>query len=278
MLRKFVMVGQVLVVLAVASGAMAAPLISASGLDGAGVGLIPGQTGRAWGEFAFHSQSDLTIVAPTFGVGVMPIQELELNLILPVSHISGDNDSATAIGNVYLGANYVSLDTPVRTTIGLGVALPTAPSADFEDLLTNVFSMYPHGMQHTALRMPGYTGVVVPLHLETGDKVVGSLDGSLQFLIPSSDSMEGEDVKTVLTVAPGFGFYASEAVIAGLRMPMWFYLPDEGNDRAQVTLEPFLRFNLGRQGFLGVRFNVPVDDPLKDADMWGLHIGGGGAF
>jgi hypothetical protein len=46
----------------------------------------------------------------------------------------------------------------------------------------------------------------------------------------------------------------------------------------QITVEPFVRVNLGRQGFLGARFNMPVDDPLTEVDMWGLHIGGGGAF
>ncbi|MGC4064759.1 MAG: hypothetical protein QM784_08975 [Polyangiaceae bacterium] len=271
-------VGQVLVVLALASGAAAAPLISASGLDGAGVGINPSQIGRVWGEAAFHSQDDLTIFAPTFGAGFTPIPELELNFVLPITHVSGEGDSKTVLGNVYVGANYLSLDGPVRATVGLGIALPTAPTDDFESVIAGSLGFYPHGAQHMELRIPGYTDVLVPLHLEMGTRVVGSLDGSFHFSIPSSDIRDDQDTKTMATIAPGFGIYLSERVIAGMRLPMWFYLPDDEDDHAQVTVEPFLRLNLGQQGFLGVRFNVPVDDPLKEADMWGLHLGGGGAF
>lgn len=277
-MKNVVAIGHALVVCSLATGATAAPIISASGLDGAGLGLIPEQNGRAWGEMAFHTQDDLTILAPTFGVGFMPIRQLELSLVLPFSYASASNDSASAFGNLYLGANYVSLDGPARITVGLGVAAPTAPGSG-EGARASALGTFPHGLQHMYLRVSDYTTIVVPLHLEFGGLVVGSIDASLQHYIPTGDNSDS-DSQTVIAVAPGMGFYAGEKMVWGLRLPLMFDTSDEGNadDRTQVTVEPFARFNLGSQGFLGVRFNVPVDEPLTDFDVWGLHIGGGGAF
>jgi hypothetical protein len=47
-------------------------------------------------------------------------------------------------------------------------------------------------------------------------------------------------------------------------------------------LEPFVRFNFGEHAFLSTRLTMHLDNDLgfsfDSGGVWGLHVGGGGAF
>ena len=279
---QFLGAGVFLISVAVTLDVTAAPLFSASGLDGAGLGLLEEQHGRAWGELAYHKQSNLTIVSPTFGIGFIPISQLELGLTIPISRVVSVNPdiAETQLGNLRFSASLLSLSGEPRATVGLGLALPTAPAGDSTAIATNQVALAPHGYQHMTLRMPQYSGIDLPLHVETGKTIIGSLDASVQVLLPTSKN-PSRDAIGAMTFSPGFGGYATDHLILGLRLPMWFFLTgkdSESKDRAQLTFEPFIRLNLGTYGFISTRVTIPMDRPLTEAKMWGFHLGGGGAF
>jgi hypothetical protein len=59
--------------------------------------------------------------------------------------------------------------------------------------------------------------------------------------------------------------------------------PDADDDRSQISLEPYLRFDLG-SGFFRAALTVNLDEPFgfsfsgDPLDIWGLHVGGGTQF
>lgn len=253
------------------------PLMAPSGFEGAGLGKTSQQRGRAWGEIGYHTQDRITIVAPTFGVGLLPVPQLELEAIFPFSHARGDNDSETTFGNLYLGANYLSLDGEDRVKVGLGMFLATAPTGNGSEVATNIYGTYPEGLQHFWLHIPYGYGVVAPVHLEGGRRIFGSLDAAGIVVIPSADAPDSADTEMYATFAPGVGMRAIASTSLGVRVPMFWAITADSGDDFQITVEPYLRFDFG-SGFFSVRFNIPVDDPLKKESIWGLLLGAGGAF
>jgi hypothetical protein len=102
------------------------PLAAPSGRLGAGLGMDESPTGRAWAELGYHTQERLTIVAPTLGVGFMVAPAVELEAVVPLSFVSTTGESGVGNGNLYVGVNYVRLDSALRVKLGGGLALPTA--------------------------------------------------------------------------------------------------------------------------------------------------------
>jgi len=260
----------------VAFWAESAPLISASGLDGAGLGQLPVAQGRAFGELGYHSQDDLSIATVDLGVGFMPTESLELGLLVPWTQISGDDDSESELGNLSVHVALVETSAEFRYSLGFRLTPPTA-SDSFESMLINVMGALPSSYQHLGSRFPGALTLSTPIHLEGGQSFVGLVDAEALLLTPTSDELDG-DSEVYATVAPGLGGWVSPNVALGFRFPTFLLLTEDAGDQAQLSVEPFARFILGTHGFLGLRFNMPLDEPLSDADMWGLMLGGGGAF
>jgi hypothetical protein len=114
-------------------------------------------------------------------------------LAMPVSHVSGDEESQTEIGNVELGGLYV-LPAGPATDVVLhgGITLPTAPD-DF-DLLVNIIAMFPRTVDFTSnggtityLRLGAS-----PLHRQ-GNLFVRA-DVGLDVPIAEDEGVEGESV------------------------------------------------------------------------------------
>lgn len=59
-----------------------------------------------------------------------------------IAHLSGEGDSATALGNLELGGVYAGTLGTIEGVGRLGIALPTAADDDFADVLANVLSSY----------------------------------------------------------------------------------------------------------------------------------------
>ncbi len=89
----------------------------------------------------------------------------------------------------------------------------------------------------------------------------------------------GDDGETLRRARAGHWHLANSKFGFGARMPFQFLTED---DAAQISLEPFVRFNVGEQGFLATRFTMHLDDDLGfsfDTNRaWGLHLAFGGAF
>lgn len=270
-------------VLVSAAPGVQTPLDAPSGRLGAGIGMASPGVGRAWLELSSFTGNDATILAPMFGFGVLATRNLEIEAAVPVVHISGGSESHTAIGNVYAGLNYFQLDNPVRFKVGGGIALPTAPTS-IDGGLTSIIGAYPDAFQQLYLRIPNALGIVVPARIEWGAAAVVSLDAELAALISTKKTGSfylRDDAELLATFAPGVGFRAGPPVLIGVRMPMFIMLTESQGDTDQVSIEPFVRAQIGT-GFLSVRFTMPIDNPLGFAfdtgKFWGLHIGGGAAF
>ncbi|HEX6765216.1 MAG TPA: hypothetical protein VF103_07050, partial [Polyangiaceae bacterium] len=113
-------------------------------------------------------------------------------------------------------------------------------------------------------------------HIEGGDQFVGTADAAVAVLIPT----DGGDVDVALQLDPGFGYYVSENVLIGARLPFVWVVTQSG-DNAQVAIEPYGRLDFG-SAFANARFTLNIDDPLgfafDEGKVWAIHIGGGGSF
>lgn len=82
--------------------------------------------------------------------------------------------------------------------------------------------------------------------------------------------------------------YQSRSTRTGLLLRVVTFLtaeedPDADDDRSQISLEPYLRFDVGN-GFFRAALTVNLDEPFgfsfsgDPLDIWGLQIGGGSRF
>jgi hypothetical protein len=120
---------------------------------------------------------------------------------------------------------------------------------------------------------------------DTSDIFVVTLDAALAELLPVRD--RAPDTATIVQVAPGFAVRAGAMISLGVRAAVALLLVTDSSSEfgfggvAQVSLEPFIRTNLGR-GFASVRFIYNVDDeygPSFDRyGVWGAGLGAGIAF
>lgn len=104
--------------------AEARPWASSSGLTG--LGLRPGQRLRAWFELGVHSQDDATAFLPVVGLGYRITESAELDAVLPMVNVSGDEDSAFVVGNPTFGIHYLGRFDAARVRIGFSLAAPVA--------------------------------------------------------------------------------------------------------------------------------------------------------
>jgi hypothetical protein len=256
------------------------PLAAPSGRLGAGLGMEEAPTGRAWGEMGFHTQQAVTIVTPTLGMGLMVAPTVELELVVPLSFVSGDGHSAIGQGDLYFGVNYVRLDPSLRFKLGGGLSLPTA-ARDGDSGEANLLGLFVDAYQQSYYRIPDALGIVGPFRIEGGTTIVGSLDIDIALLISTGRRFSNNDAELIADFAPGIGGYATPQFLVGARAPLFWAITSSARDTAQIAIEPFLRGQID-SGFLDMRFTIPLDEPLGFAferrKFWGLHLGGGAAF
>lgn len=268
------------------------PFAAPSGFQGAGLGMGD-QKGRAWLETAFHTQERVTVFGTTLGAGYRVADSLELEAMLPFAFASLDQytfdnatyelrrerESAFALGNPYLGVNRVHVEGALRYKAGLGVTLPVAADENPTAMSAVALSAATYGMQDMHLWWPNTFTVVAPLRIEVGEQVVAGIDAAPAFLTFTTDDVSEEN-ELLLQLAPGLGVYATDTLLIGARLPMWWLATSEG-DNAQVALEPYARLDVGG-GFLNARFTVNLDEPLgfafDEGRYWGAHLGGGLVF
>ena len=245
-------------------------------MDGAGLGMAASSVVRLWADLGYVDWSKTTTLAPTVGVGVRVAPWLEIESAAAYSRVSGDgfSEPLSGFGNVYLGARHLTLDGPVRSTVGVGVLIPTGDTSR-DASLANLWGSMTDGLQHFELRRPEATIVVAPWHVETGERVVLSLDGALGFEHPTDGARRSVDNYVYAHVAPGVACRPSTALLLGLRAPMLVVFNGDDREDNEFVIEPFVRATIRERGFVSLRLEFPVDDPA--ASLGGpMYVLGGG--
>lgn len=259
--------------------AEAAPLISASGLDGAGLGQLPVTQGRAFGELGYHSQDQLSITTVDLGAGYLLNENLELGVLIPYTHMVDYDEPEGELGNLALHGAMVELSESLRFSLALRVALPTAKGQRTLDVTSvQAYGMMLSNGQHLSLRLPGALSISTPVHLEAGRSFVGHLDAEFSVTEATSSPNRIKGTSVFGMVAPGCGGWLSPGVAIGARLPTMLVLVHDAGPDATFSIEPYSRFALGRHGFFGARFNLQLRAELDRDLFWGLMIGGGGVF
>jgi hypothetical protein len=273
--------------LLVAHSASAIDRFSApTGQLGANLSFNPDERFRTHAEVSYFTQGGATTTHAlgfAYGVGFKVAPTVEIEVALPVAGVfasgavSGDQ---WGVGNLSIGANYFSpIGDQMRLKVGGAVAFgpwnQSNGTVTTEGLVALTSGLATNGYQDLWLYWPGSVHIVVPARFELGDSVQFTADGSLDLAIPTLNA----DTELFVTLAPGVAFWATPKFALGARMPVQFVT---GTDAAQLTLEPFLRLNVGEKAFLSTRFTMHLDDNLgfsfDTGGLWGLHLAVGGSF
>ncbi|HTM45144.1 MAG TPA: hypothetical protein VL137_09335 [Polyangiaceae bacterium] len=248
------------------------------GMTGAGLGMTLGQSGRAWTELGLFSGNRRTEFSLLGGLGMQVKPDLELELVLPMSHIALDPAASDfMIGNPYAALSYLSEREALRFKIGGGVALPLVRAGDVAEYANALTAAAMDGFQNSFLWTSRTMSLVAPMRLETGQVPIFSLDGAPIVGLPTG---KGGDMELSVQLAPGASVYVGYSTLVGARLPL-YWIPTQSGDDASVALEPFVRHEIDSI-FLNARLTLNLDKPLGfafDRDgFWGLHLGGGGTF
>ncbi len=260
---------------------------SANGPTGAGLSVSPSQSGRFWGEIGVHSQDRLTVMSPLLGFGYKVIDQLELEIELPIAYASWDvglfSDSALLLGDPYVGVNYLGASGKLRYKVGGGLALPIANADDGGEYFALYGSAAIRGFQEWHYWLPDTLSLYAPARIEYGDKLVFGGDMSLGIHIATGDS-GNDDMELTTTLAPFIGGYLGDGrhALLGGRLAIWWWMTGDGRaDNAQVALEPYFRYDWS-SAFFNTRLTLNLDNPagssFDDGGFWGLHVGGGVKF
>jgi hypothetical protein len=239
-----------------------------------------GAVARVWGEVGFHTQEKFSIAVPTLGAAFLAAPAVEIETIVPLAFVGGQTRTQIGYGNLYVGANYVQLDSDVRVKIGGGLSLPTA-ARNGSAGQANALALAPDAFQQSYYRIPEAFGFVVPLRIEGGTTLVPSVDFDAAALVTTGHHIFGAEAALIVDLAPGFAGYITPQLLCGLRMPLFWAVTAPRGDNAQFAFEPFFRGQI-YSGFLDLRLTIPIDEPLGPAfdrgKYWGVHFGGGAAF
>jgi len=284
-----------------------------NGQLGAGLSISRVEGFRAFGELGFYttgdseseSVGDVTVeVSARFwsfsaivGGGYKIAPDLEIEALLPLAFFTynfsasvdapgtalddeqSESMSEVGVGNLQIGVNYVKAFEPIRAKIGGAVQYgpwTIDPETEFGLALGTAYAA--RSGHDIGLWAPETLSFVTPSHVEYGDQLVLTGDGGLGLHIPT----QGSDVELSVQLDPGVGYYASETVLVGARLPFVWFPTETGSSATYLALEPYGRFDVSDAAYLNARFTLNLDEPLgfsfDEGRIWALHLGGGGSF
>jgi hypothetical protein len=293
-----------------------APSPNADGVDrfkapngqlGAGLNSSPDLPIRVFLEMGFGRAADseseggvdaevhLNSLSWIVGGGYRVTPNIEIVAMLPIGwanygfSVSGDNvpagldlsqsESGIGVGNLQLGANYVSFGTPLR--FFAGGAVQFGPWYNDYDTGASYGVELMHatrGGQDIGLYLPETVSIVTPARVEyEREKFVVSGDAALGLHLPTN----GRDVDFSFQIAPAAGYYVTPTAQVGLRLPFAWIPTQGGSSSTFFAMEPYGRFDFDNL-FLAARLTLNIDEPYGfafDAQrFWGIHVGFGGTY
>lgn len=276
-----------LTVLAPAAHARAMDRFSApTGQLGANLVFDEAIRARAHAEMSYFTAGGAATThafAWTLAAAVKVTDEVEVEVGLPVAGVAlsgGLSGDQFAVGNLTLGANYFTrFSEELRLKVGGLVAF--GPWNQRDGLVTGEgAALYLAGIMTSAYQdfwqyLPSYVSLVVPVRVEYGQELQVTGDANLMVAIPTLDA----DAEVFVTLAPGVAYWATPRFSLGARLPLQLMSVSAG---AQLSLEPYLRLDVGERVFLSTRFTLNLDEPLgfsfESGRYWGLHLAFGGSF
>lgn len=279
----------------------AAPVVSGderfaapNGQLGAGLWADPNQKARVFGELGFMSTgyeffgTDFHITSLSFlvGGGYKLTHNLELEAMLPFAwahaSVGGDGNSAAAFGNLHLGVSYFRFDGPLRFMAGGALQYgPWTNGIDGDSAAAVALGHPAMGGEWVGLWNAGYFTIFAPGRIEYAFPKVPALvlsgDAALGLHIPTDNG----DTEFSIQLSPGIGYYATNTVLVGLRLPFTWVPTESGDSATFFAIQPYGRFDIGR-GFLDASLVLNVDDPygfaFDEGKFWAIRFGGGGSF
>jgi hypothetical protein len=277
-----------------------------NGQLGAGLTASPEQRARAFGEMSlissgqsyaiFGNSFDLHITSLSFlvGGGYKLTDNLELQAMLPFvwAHYSAsttengvtqsESESQFAVANLHLGLSYFQFSGPLRFMVGGALQYgPWTPGLSDEGKTTVALGHPAMGGESIGLWAAEAFSIVTPARLEYAipklPALVLSGDAALGLHIPTG----GGDTEFTIQLSPGVGYYATDTVLVGLRLPFTLMPTESGSSATFFAMQPYGRFDFGA-GFLDASLVLNVDEPygfaFDDGRFWALRVGGGGSF
>ena len=273
-----------------------------TGQLGAGISFTGEQKGRAYAELAFARAAEsvdafgATMEDHINGLNLLVggayrvLPALEIEAMLPIAwaqygqstsylgQTQSESDGGFALLNLHLGVNYLRAERPWRLKVGGAVEWGPWTNNFGQTARTAVVASHAaYGGEHFGLWFPEVFSIVAPGRFEYGERLVVSGDAQLGLHI----STGGGDAELSIQLAPGVGYYATDVVLVGLRMPFTWVPTESGDLATYFALEPYGRFDLGSL-FLDTSLTLNVDDPygfaFDSGKFWALHFGGGASF
>ena len=200
-----------------------------------------------------------------------------------VEHGEGD-ELAFGLGNPTVFALYRGELGELHYRIGLGGAAPLAridrdgsgrlsrTGYSYAQALTGLWDVWVYAPARGAVI--GYAKLEGDLHPEMQFEV----ETAPALMIPAWEAFGDDPLQVFLPLALTLST-AKGPFRFGLRMQAVF-MPADDPDALQLSLEPQLRFMLGKR-FVELRYTANLDEPLageRGPRIWGLHLAGGGAL
>jgi len=201
----------------------------------------------------------------------------------------GDDSGAFVLFNPFINAAYRYNHDLFILRIGGGVALPVA-NADSDVGIeqtarqaTLVLSASMRGLWNFWLYDEERISIVVPnlrIDSDPREAYVWAFETALGFLLETGDG--DRDTEAIWQMSLELGARIDRVFVLGARLGVWLLLtPEDGDDAAQTSLEPFIRWHL-EPIYLQAAFLMNLDTPLgferQGGTVWGLRFGMGAHF
>ncbi len=225
---------------------------------------------RASAQYAFGPRYSLAADFGIIGIDSNPEQ--------------GPSEDLLRLGNPTLFGLLRGTWLGMRYRVGLGGTVPIAriDSAGQGRLQHTAFN-YAQGMDglwEVWLYAPERAAAIAygRVELDLDPELRLELAAAPAVLFPAYEAYRRDPVSVFVPTLLGLGSHKGPCRF-GLRLKA-VVMPTNGLDMLQLSLEPWLRVELGR-AFLEARYTGNVDEPLAGArgpHVWGLHLAGGGVL
>jgi hypothetical protein len=242
--------------------------------DGPGASTVTTLLPKVYGSFGLTDDLELEVTIPAVFADYTP----EDNTVLT----DQDGDSTLLLGNPYLALFYADRSLRSVARIGFGVALPVLDTDDVIDVIASTSGFVKRGYMDMWLYAPERISLVVPGQVQARiSAFVIGFDAAVAAMIPT-DEDSGQETELAVQAGGLFGVALGDATI-GTRLQVGAVPTSDSDDKAQVSLMPFVQADLDGGAFIHGGVLINLDSPYgvagdNEVGVWALRVGGGGRF